>query len=224
MQILIAESNERLRSILCDMLARRYYLIEETDNGQDAFDLGISAQFDAIILDADLPRLDGVTILRKWRDQDVTVPVLLIRTLDTRRDRVDALRAGADDCLSKPFATEELIARLETIIRRAHGKAASRLKVDALEIDPGACSVHYFGNEVRLTALEFRTLYYLGLNTGRVVSQSELIEHIYNQELDLGSNVIEVVVSRIRRKLDPGIIRTRRGHGYLVSPSESVGA
>jgi len=197
-------------------------MVEETDNGEDAYDLGASVRYDGIVLDLGLRGTGGITILKQWRADGISTPVLLTRTHDTWRDRVEGLRAGADDYLGKPFESEELIARLETIIRRSHGKSTSRLTVAGLEIDPAACSVRYRGDEIKLTALEFRTLYYLGLNTDRVVSQSELIEHIYDQEIDLGSNVIEVVVSRIRSKLAPQVIHTRRGHGYVVSTRESL--
>jgi len=222
MQILIADGDEQYRRHLRETLAARFYVVEEAGTGADALELGANAQFEGIILDARLPDLDATAVLRQWRAKGIATPVLLTREHDTWRDRVEALRAGADDCLGKPFEPEEMLARLEAIIRRAHGKCTSRLEFHGLEIDPAARSVRYCGDEVSLTALEFRTLYYLGLNTGRVVSQSELIEHIYNQEIDLGSNVIEVVVSRIRRKLDRGIIHTRRGHGYVVSAQESL--
>ena len=216
MRILIAEDDDALRVRLTEVMTRALYLVDGTGCGEIARHLGEAECYDAIVLDLGLPVLDGMSILRSWREAGVTAPVLVLTGRDTWRDKVDGLRSGADDYLGKPFESEELLARLEALIRRAHGRATPMLCFAGVELDPAQRIVRCDGHEVALTAMEYRTLHYLGGNAGRVIAQDELIEHIYSQEVELGSNVVEVIVSRIRRKLGAQVIRTRRGHGYLV--------
>lgn len=219
MKILVAEDDDALRARIATILKRGYYLAEETDNGEDALFLGEQEQFDVIVLDLGLPVLDGLTVLRRWRERGTTTPVLVLTARDTWRDKVDGLRAGADDYLGKPFEGEELLARIEALIRRAYGRAEPVLNMGRLEIDPAQRVVRFDGANIDLTAMEFRLLHYLVLNAGKVIGQEELIQHIYSQDIELNSNVIEVIVSRLRKKIYQNIIQTKRGHGYVVSTS-----
>lgn len=219
MKILVAEGDDALRARIVTILKRGYYLAEETDNGEEALFLGEQEQFVAIVLDLGLPVLDGLTVLRRWREQRITTPVLVLTARDTWRDKVDGLRAGADDYLGKPFEGEELLARIEALIRRAYGRAEPVLNMGRLEIDPAQRGVRFDGANIDLTAMEFRLLHYLVLNAGKVIGQEELIQHIYSQDIELNSNVIEVIVSRLRKKIYQNIIQTKRGHGYVVSTS-----
>jgi two-component system OmpR family response regulator len=216
MRILVAEDDEALRRRLVSILIASSYVIDEAANGEDAEYLGESGDYAAIVLDLGLPGRDGLTVLRHWRAAGVNAPVLVLTARDTWRDRVEGLRSGADDYLGKPFEGEELLARIEALIRRSRGRAGATVRLGEVEIDPARRLVRHRGEDVTLTALEFRTLHYLGANAGRVVSQAELMEHIYSQDAEHGSNVVEVVISRLRRKIAPGVIETRRGLGYVA--------
>jgi two-component system OmpR family response regulator len=217
MRILIAEDDDALRERLVAVFSRAFYLPETATNGEDAEFLGITEQFDAVVLDLGLPMVDGLTILRRWREAGIDTPVLCLTARDTWRDKVAGLRAGADDYLGKPFEAEELLARIEALIRRTYGRSEPNLRIGPVEIDLARRMVCYNCQDIDLTAMEFRTLHYLAINAGRVVGQEELIQHIYSQDVELASNVVEVIVSRIRKKLFTELITTRRGHGYIVS-------
>lgn len=216
MRVLIAEDDDALRDRLLAVLNRALYLTDIATDGEEAEYMGLNEAFDAIVLDLGLPVIDGLTVLRRWREAGMKTPVLCLTARDTWRDKVEGLRAGADDYLGKPFESEELLARIEALIRRTHGRAAPHIQIGQIEIDPARRTVRYEGNDVDLTAMEFRALQYLAVNAGRVVSQDELIQHIYSQEVELTSNVVEVIISRIRKKLYPDLVLTRRGHGYLI--------
>ncbi|MGD8930908.1 MAG: response regulator transcription factor, partial [Lysobacterales bacterium] len=177
--------------------------------------------YDVVVLDLGLPKMDGIEVLERWRTGGNRVPVLVLTSRQTWREKVAGLRAGADDYLAKPFEFEELMARLEALIRRATGHASTILKCarGRLVMDTSCARVTMDGTIVNLTALEYRTLHYLMQHQGDVVSKTELTEHIYDQDFDRDSNVIEVLINRLRGKLGPKTIETKRGLGYLVSPN-----
>nr|MCU0923328.1 response regulator transcription factor [Burkholderiaceae bacterium] len=175
--------------------------------------------FDAVVLDLGLPQMDGLTVLKKWRASGRTVPVLILTARDNWHDKVAGIDAGADDYLTKPFHTEELLARLRALIRRAGGHASADLRCGPVVLDTRTSRVTVDGRALSLTSHEFRVLDYLMHHRGRIVSRSELIDHIYAQDFDRDSNTVEVFIARLRKKLPPGLIETERGLGYrLVDP------
>ncbi len=174
-----------------------------------------------MILDLGLPERDGLEVLERWREDGNTVPVVVLTSRKTWRERVMGLRAGADDYIGKPFEYDELEARLEAVLRRSSGHASPILKYDGLVLDHSTARVTLDGNRIDLTALEYRTLDFLMRHQGEVVSKTELTEHIYHQDFDLDSNVIEVLINRLRKKLRPGLIHTRRGLGYQLGSDGS---
>jgi two-component system OmpR family response regulator len=169
------------------------------------------------VLDLGLPEIDGLTVLDRWRKDGRTMPVLVLTARDSWSDKVAGLDAGADDYLAKPFQTEELIARLRALIRRAAGQATSELTAGGVRLDSRSGRVTLDGEPVKLTAQEFKLLSYLMHHKGKVVSRTELIEHIYDQDFDRDSNTIEVFITRIRKKLGPDLISTTRGLGYSLN-------
>ncbi len=216
MKLLLVEDSADLRRALAESLVAAGYVVEQADNGEDAAHLGSTGDYDAVILDLGLPVIDGLTVLGGWRSQGVATPILVLTARGSWREKVQGLRAGADDYLTKPFRTEELIARVEALIRRSKGHSATLLRVGELEIDLSQRVLSRHGTEIPLTAHEFRTLAYLALNRGRVISQTELTGHLYEQDFERDSNVIEVTIARLRRKIGGEVIVTRRGHGYVV--------
>jgi DNA-binding response OmpR family regulator len=221
MKLLVVEDSAELRGSLVRSLMAAGYVVEEADNGEDAAHLGSTGEYDTIILDLGLPVIDGLTVMAGWREEGVSTPILVLTARGSWREKVQGLRSGADDYLTKPFRTEELLARVEALIRRSKGHSATLIRLGDLEIDMSRRVLSRHGVEIRLTAHEFRTLAYLGLNKGRVVSQSELTEHLYDQDFERDSNVIEVTVARLRRKIGARAIVTRRGHGYLI-PADDI--
>jgi len=216
MKILLVEDSSELRAAICRSLISAGYVVEEADNGEDAKHLGETGDYDAIILDLGLPVIDGLTVMTAWREQAVQTPILVLTARDSWREKVTGLRAGADDYLAKPFQTEELLARVEALVRRSKGHSASLVKFGLLEVDLSRKTLSRDGTAISLTAHEFRTIAYLALNMGRVISQSELTSHLYEQEFERDSNVIEVTVARLRKKVGPAVIVTRRGLGYTI--------
>lgn len=186
-------------------------------DGEAAEFQGQTEGYDAVVLDLGLPGLDGLTVLRRWREAGIGTPVLVLTARGSWHEKVQGIDGGADDYMSKPFQLEELLARLRALIRRATGNAAARLRCGAVEFDPRSARVTLDGAPVRLTAHELRVLSYLMHHRDRVVSQSELTEHIYAQDADRDSNTVEVFVARLRRKLGAGFIETVRGLGYRVA-------
>ncbi len=221
MKLLLVEDSAPLRTAVARSLAAAGYVIEQADNGEDAAHLGSTGDYDAIVLDLGLPVVDGLTVLAGWREAGVSSPVLVLTARSSWREKVQGLRTGADDYLTKPFRTEELVARVEALIRRSKGHSATLIRIGELEIDLSQRVVIRHGMEIGLTAHEFRTFAYLALNRGRVVSQSELTEHLYEQDFERDSNVIEVTIGRLRRKLGGETIMTRRGHGYMIPAAGS---
>lgn len=218
MKLLLAEDDVKLAEYLVRNLKASGYVVECADNGVDAEFLAIEEDFDCIILDLGLPQKPGLEVLRSWRTQKLETPVLILTARDSWQERVDGLRAGADDYLGKPFKIEELLARLEAVLRRRFGRADNSLRLDDIELDIDARTVTMSdGGSTRLTAIEFRLLRYLMLNPDRILSKTELSEHVYEEEQIKDSNVIEVYVNRLRSILGKERITTHRGQGYRLS-------
>jgi two-component system OmpR family response regulator len=216
MRILIVEDNKLVARQIKDSLEQELFVVDVAHDGEEGWFLGDTEPYDAVILDLGLPKMDGLSLLKKWRQASNLVPVLILTSRDSWPEKVAGLRAGADDYLSKPFEFEEMLARVEALIRRASGNASPLLACGPVELDPVAARVTMQGASVNVTALEYRALHYLMQKQGKVVSKSELSEHIYGQDLERDSNVIEVLINHLRSKLDPALIRTRRGLGYQM--------
>lgn len=218
MRLLLAEDDIKLAEYLVRNLKSSGYVVEWADNGVDAEFLALEEDFDCVILDLGLPQKSGLEVLRSWRTQKLDTPVLILTARDSWQERVDGLRAGTDDYLGKPFKIEELLARLEAILRRRFGHADNSLRLDDIELDIDARTVTMAdGESIRLTAIEFRLLRYLMLNPDRILSKTELSEHVYEEEQIKDSNVIEVYVNRLRSILGKERITTHRGQGYRLS-------
>lgn len=218
MKLLLAEDDIELADYLIRKLKASGYVVERADNGVDAEFLVQEEDFDGVILDLGLPQKPGLEVLRKWREQKLDIPVLILTARDSWQERVDGLRAGADDYLGKPFEFEELLARLEAVLRRSFGRADNSLRLDGIELDIDAHTVATAdGESTGLTAIEFRLLRYLMLNPGKILAKTELSEHIYEEEQIKDSNVIEVYVNRLRAILGKERITTHRGQGYRLS-------
>ena len=219
MRILLVEDDAALRAQLRAALVDAAYVVDEADNGRDAHFLGDTEAFDAVVLDLGLPQLDGLSVLRRWRDAGRLMPVLILTARDAWNEKVGGIDAGADDYLSKPFHMEELLARLRALIRRASGQASPVLRCGPVTLDTRSGRVTVDGQPVALTGHEYKVLDYLMHRPGTVVSRTELTEHIYAQDHDRDSNTIEVFVGRLRKKLSTDLIETVRGLGYrLVAP------
>lgn len=216
MRILVVEDDPILRRQLSERLAGEGYAVDMATDGEEAAFLGATEPYDAIVLDLGLPRRDGLSVLRSWRESGLGVPVLILTARDHWHDKVQGIDAGADDYLAKPFHLEELLARVRALIRRAKGHASAELACGDVVLDTRTGSVTVSGKQIELTAYEFRVLAYLMHKIGHVVSRTELTEHVYAQDFDRDSNTIEVFVGRLRRKLSRDIIRTVRGLGYRL--------
>jgi len=220
MRILVIEDNREVARQIRHALEQEFFVVDVTHDGEEGWFLGDTEPYDAVILDLGLPKMDGLSLLQKWRQSANRVPVLILTSRDTWREKVTGLRAGADDYLAKPFELEEMMARVEALIRRASGHASPLLQCGPIELDPVSARVTMQGHPVIMTALEYRALQYLMQKQGKVVSKSELSEHIYGQDLERDSNVIEVLINRLRGKLDPALITTRRGLGYQLNETD----
>ncbi len=219
MRILVVEDDPDLRRQLAGALSQAGYAVDLAADGEDGHFLGETEPYDAVILDLGLPKLDGVTILERWRGDGKDFPVLILTARDRWSEKVAGFDAGADDYLTKPFYTEELLARLRALLRRATGHSAAALEAGALRVDTRAARASVNGDPIKLTAHEYRVLSYLMHHQGRVVPRTELVEHIYDQDFDRDSNTIEVFIGRLRKKIGSERILTERGLGYrLVIP------
>jgi two-component system OmpR family response regulator len=218
-RVLLVEDEPRLARRLASALAEAGYAVDAASDGERAEFLGQTERYDAAVLDLGLPRMDGLTVLRRWRDAGQTLPVLVLTARGSWHEKVQGIDGGADDYLAKPFRMEELMARLRALIRRSAGRMEPMLHCGAVTLDPRTAKVTRDGAPVRLTAHEFRVLSYLMHHPGKIVSQSELVEHIYASDLDRDSNTVEVFIARLRRKLGPSVIETVRGLGYRVAAS-----
>jgi two-component system OmpR family response regulator len=216
MRVLVVEDEPRLAEDLARALGDAGYAVDRAADGERADFLGHTERYDAVVLDLGLPKLDGLTVLRRWRAAGVTMPVLMLTARGSWHEKVQGIDSGADDYVAKPFAMEEVLARLRALIRRAGGHAGPELRCGTLALDPRAARVTVGGVPIKLTSHEFRVLSYLMHHPGRVVSQSELTEHIYAENADRDSNTVEVFVARLRRKLGGSFIQTVRGLGYRM--------
>lgn len=216
-RLLLVEDDLNLVDSLKPILKKAGYAIEHADNGIDAEFLGKEEVFDVVILDLGLPGRPGLEVLTEWRRQGLKVPVLILTARDAWHEKVDGLKAGADDYLGKPFHTEELLARLEALVRRKFGHSDNRLSHAGVVLDVGKQSVVNTAGEVfDLTGIEYRILHYLMMNPDKVISKTELSEHVYEEEQLKDSNVIEVYINRLRQRLGKSFIETRRGQGYRL--------
>jgi two-component system OmpR family response regulator len=216
MRLLIAEDEPHLSRQLEAALTDAGYAVDCAFDGERADFLGATESYDAIVLDLGLPKIDGLTVLKRWRDAGLSVPVLVLTARDSWHEKVRGIDGGADDYVAKPFQMEEVLARLRALIRRASGQASPELRCGAIVLDPRNARVTRDGAPVKLTGHEFRVLSYLMHHRNRVVSQSELTEHIYAQDFDRDSNTVEVFIARLRRKLGSSFIETVRGLGYRI--------
>ncbi|HEY8516229.1 MAG TPA: response regulator transcription factor [Candidatus Binatia bacterium] len=221
MRILVVEDEQRLAEALVAALRDAGFVVEHAADGERALSLGSVEPYDAIVLDLGLPKLDGVTVLERWRAKGVRTPVLVLTARGRWPEKLSAFSAGADDYVTKPFEMQEVVVRLRALIRRAQGFASPELRCGPLRMDTSSGEVSVDGVPVRLTAQELRILEYLLHRAGRIVTRSEIIDHAYDGDFDRDSNVIDVLVSRIRRKLGVDLIETVRGLGYkLRAPAE----
>jgi two-component system OmpR family response regulator len=219
MRVLVVEDDPDLGRQLSDALTQAGYAVDLAPDGEEGHFLGDTEPYDAAVLDLGLPKLDGVRVLEKWRNAGKDMPVLILTARDRWSEKVAGFDAGADDYLTKPFFTEELLARLRALMRRAAGHASAALECGDLRVDTRAARASVNGEPIKLTAHEYRVLSYLMHHQGRVVPRTELVEHIYDQDFDRDSNTIEVFVDRLRRKIGSNRILTERGLGYrLIDP------
>ena len=216
MRILIVEDEAALRQQLTEALGAAGYAVDSAGDGDRADVLAQTERYDAVVLDLGLPGVDGLTLVRRWRDAGLAVPILVLTARSAWHEKVLGIDSGADDYVGKPFRMEEVLARLRALIRRSTGQAAGELRCGRLTLDPRTARVSLDGAPVRLTSHEYRVLAYLMHQRGRVVSQAELVEHIYAQDSDRDSNTVEVFIARLRRKLGASIIETVRGLGYRM--------
>lgn len=223
MRLLLAEDDPDLSRSLRRALVAAGYAVDLAGDGEVAAFLGETEPYDLIVLDLGLPRLDGVSVLRRWRQGSVQTPVLILTARDGWSEKVAGFDSGGDDYLTKPFHMPELLARLRALLRRTAGRADASLTSGDLVLDPAAARVTLAGAAVRLTSLEYRLLHYLLLKAGRVVSRTELIAHLYDQDFDRDSNTMEVIIARLRRKIGSGRIVTQRGLGYRLEAPEAPG-
>ncbi len=216
MRILIVEDEAVLSEQLARALADAGYAVDCAADGAKADFLVRTESYDAVVLDLGLPRVDGLTVLRGWRDSALQVPVLVLTARSSWRETVEGIDGGADDYVAKPFRMEEVLARLRALIRRASGQFQRALTCGVVTLDPRLARVTRDGTPIKLTSHEYRVLSYLMHHRDRVVSQGELTEHIYAQDCERDSNTVEVFIARLRRKLGQTVIETVRGLGYRL--------
>ena len=221
MRILVVEDDKDLNRQISDALADAGYVVDRAYDGEEGHFLGDTEPYDAVILDIGLPQMDGISVVERWRRDGRKMPVLMLTARDRWSDKVAGIDAGADDYVAKPFHIEEVLARLRALIRRAAGHASSELICGALRLDTKASKADLNGIPLKLTSHEFRLLAYLMHHMGEVVSRTELVEHLYDQDFDRDSNTIEVFVGRLRKKMGIDMIETVRGMGYRMREPEA---
>ncbi len=221
MRILFIEDSDSLRRSVSRAFRHAGYAVDVAADGEAGLAAAELNEYDALVLDVMLPKLDGLALLRRLRAAGQAVHVLLLTARDTLADRVDGLRQGADDYLVKPFALEELLARVDALCRRAYGAKAAVLQIGDLALDLAARRVRRQGMDVDLTAREWRLLEYLALRRGQVAPRAEIEAHIYDEFVEPMSNVVDAAIYSLRRKLGPDLIHTRRGQGYVLEVSAS---
>jgi two-component system OmpR family response regulator len=222
-RLLVVEDDRDLNRQLVAALSNAGYAVDTAFDGEEGQFLGDTEPYDAIILDLGLPKLDGLSVLEGWRRADKRMPVLILTARDRWSDKVAGFDAGADDYVAKPFYTEELLARLRALLRRAAGIASPDIEVGPLRIDTRSSRVTISGNPIKLTSAEYRLLSFLAHHKGQVMSRTDLVEHLYDQDFDRDSNTIEVFVGRLRKKLGVDVIHTVRGLGYRLDEPSKVG-
>lgn len=220
MRILLVEDDDDLSGRIEAALKAENFVVDIARNGEDALHAGLTELFDVAILDLGLPKIDGVSVLKGWRDSERTLPVLVLTARDGWPDKVSSFKAGADDFLAKPFKVEELVLRLRALVRRATGHASSRISCGALVFDAQLGTFELDGLPVKLTALEWRVLSCLMLRKEMVVDRRELNERVYDGDAEVDSNSIEVIIARLRKKLGAELIETVRGRGYMLTAAE----
>ena len=216
MRVLIVEDDDRLARNLVEAVQHAGFVVDRERDGREAWFKGDVNAYDAVILDLGLPGMDGLSILKRWREAGRDFPILVLTARGDWKDRVEGIEAGADDYLPKPFQMEDVLARLRAIMRRSAGKAGPVLTVGDIAIDVRQMQVLVQGKPVEMTPHEYRLVSNLAFNAERVVSQSELLDHLYSGEASQTTNAIEVLVARVRRKLGARVIETRRGYGYIL--------
>ena len=217
MRILVVEDDTNLNRQLKDALTEGGYAVDVAFDGEEGHFLGDTEPYDAVVLDIGLPQMDGLSVLEAWRRAGKTMPVLLLTARDRWSDKVQGIDAGADDYVAKPFHMEEVLARIRALVRRAAGLASNEIVSGSLRLDVRSGKVTVDGQSVKLTSHELRLLTYLMHHKGKVISRTELTEHLYDQDFDRDSNTIEVFVGRLRKKLPEDCIQTVRGTGYQIA-------
>jgi DNA-binding response OmpR family regulator len=220
MRVLAVEDDPRIAADVAAALEGAGFRTETCADGAEAWFLGDTESYDLIVLDLGLPGMDGLSVLRRWRAARCEVPVLVLTARGTWQERVEGIEAGADDYLPKPFRMEELVARARALVRRAAGRGGALHSVGDLTLDTNRMTVAARGVPVSLTALEYRLMAYLVLNRDRVIPPTELLEHLYGDDDAREANALEAVIARLRRKLGPGVIGTRRGFGYFIEEQD----
>jgi two-component system, OmpR family, response regulator len=219
-RLLVVEDDKDLNRQIVTALEQAGYAVDRAFDGEEGHFLGESEPYDAVILDLGLPKMEGVAVLQAWRRDGKAMPVIILTARDRWSDKVQGFDAGADDYVTKPFHMEEILARVRAVLRRAAGHATSELACGPVRLDTRSNRVTVDGNAVKLTSHEYRLLSYLMHHGGRVVSRTEIVEHLYDQDFDRDSNTIEVFVGRLRRKLGVDVIQTVRGLGYILQAPE----
>ena len=220
MRILLIEDDPVLLGQVRTSLEDNGYSVDSASDGEEGHYLGDTEPYDAVVLDLGLPKIDGITVLEKWRKENKKYPVLILTARDRWSEKVAGFDAGADDYLTKPFQMEELLARLRALIRRSAGHASSDIECGPLKIDTKANKVFMNGTKLKLTSHEYKIIEYFLHHQDKVISRTELTEHIYDQDFDRDSNTIEVFIGRLRKKLGENLIKTERGSGYRLSLDE----
>jgi two-component system OmpR family response regulator len=222
MRLLVVEDDPDINRQLVTALQDSGYVVDSAKDGEEGHYLGDTEPYDAVVLDLGLPILDGVSVLEKWRRAGRKMPVLILTARDRWSDKVAGFDAGADDYVAKPFHMEEVLARIRALLRRSTGNATSELTCGPVSLDTKSARVSVDGMPVKLTSLEFRLLAYLMHHKGKVISRTELVEHLYDQDFDRDSNTVEVFVGRLRKKLGVDVLHTIRGMGYCVTEPDNA--
>ncbi|HVW55376.1 MAG TPA: response regulator transcription factor [Rhizobiaceae bacterium] len=221
MRVLVVEDDKQLNRQIAEALVDAGYVVDRAYDGEEGHFLGDTEPYDAVVLDIGLPQMDGISVIERWRRDGRKMPVLILTARDRWSDKVSGIDAGADDYVTKPYHIEEVLARVRALIRRAAGHASSELECGPLLLDTKSSKATVDGVPLKLTSHEFRLLAYLIHHKGKVVSRTELVEHLYDQDFDRDSNTIEVFVGRLRRKMGVDLIETVRGMGYRMREPET---